>query len=64
MTHYDKLIDSIVEEIYLLWSENTTNWDENEAKIKAHSILKWQKNFKQLVLKLPHNGEHLTDGII
>ena len=46
MTHYDKLIDSIVEEIYLLWSENTTNWDENEAKIRAHNILTMVEEFQ------------------
>ena len=52
MTHYDKLIDSIVEEIYLLWSENTTNWDENEAKIKAHSILKMVEEFQTTRTKI------------
>ena len=32
MTHYDKLIDSIVEEMYFHWSENTSKWNEEGAK--------------------------------
>lgn len=46
MTHYDKLIDSIVEEMWYLWSENTTDWNEVAAKEKAHKILQMVEEFQ------------------
>lgn len=46
MTHYDKLIDSIVEEMWYLWSENTTEWNEESAKVKAHKILTMVEEFQ------------------
>jgi len=46
MTHYDKLIDSIVEEMWYLWSENTTDWNETAAKEKAHRILTMVEEFQ------------------
>ena len=52
MTHYDKLIDSIVEEIYLLWSENTVEWNEVEAKQRAHNILIMVEEFQTTRTKL------------
>ncbi len=52
MTHYDKLIDSIVEEIYLLWSGNTVEWNEVEAKQRAHNILIMVEEFQTTRTKL------------
>ena len=46
MTHYDKLIDSIVEEMWYLWSENTAEWNEKSAKEKAHKILTMVEEFQ------------------
>lgn len=46
MTHYDKLIDSIVEEMYYLWSANTTDWNESDAKARAHTILNMVEEFQ------------------
>lgn len=46
MTHYDKLIDSIVEEMWYLWSANTTDWNEDAAKEKAHRILTMVEEFQ------------------
>jgi len=46
MTHYDKLIDSIVEEMWYLWSENTSEWNEESAKQKAHKILTLVEEFQ------------------
>ena len=52
MTHYDKLIDSIVEEMWYLWSENTTDWNEESAKQKAHKILTMVEEFQSARNKL------------
>lgn len=46
MTHYDKLIDSIVEEMWYLWSSNTIDWNEDAAKEKAHRILMMVEEFQ------------------
>lgn len=46
MTHYDKLIDSIVEEMWYLWSSNTTDWNESDAKLRAHRILTMVEEFQ------------------
>ena len=46
MTHYDKLIDSIVEEMYFLWSANTTDWNESDAKMRANNILHMVEEFQ------------------
>jgi len=46
MTHYDKLIDSIAEEMWYLWSENTSEWNEVAAKEKAHKILMMVEEFQ------------------
>ncbi len=45
MTNYDKLIDSIVEEIYLIWT-NHGEWDESDVKKKAHKILQMVEEFQ------------------
>ena len=46
MTHYDKLIDSIMEEMWYLWSENTSEWNEDSAREKAHKILTMVEEFQ------------------
>lgn len=49
MTHYDKLIDSIIDEIYYVWAE-VSNWDDddNQETIKetAHRILQHVEEFQ------------------
>jgi len=37
MTHYDKLIDTLVQHLYDAWEHK--HWDEQVAKRKAHEIL-------------------------
>lgn len=55
MTHYDKLIDSIVDEIYYVWTE-VSNWDDKEtqetAKETAHRILQHVEEFQSNRTKL------------
>lgn len=49
MTHYDKLIDSIVDEIYYVWTE-VSCWNEDDqemAKETAHRILQHVEEFQQ-----------------
>jgi hypothetical protein len=46
MTHYDKLIDSIKNEIYNLYT-TTDSWKENEANETAHKILTLVEEFQQ-----------------
>lgn len=46
MTHYDKLIDSITNEIYKLYI-TFNNWDEIEAKETSHKILTLVEEFQQ-----------------
>ena len=45
MTHYDKLMDSISEEIYTIWEKD--KWDEGIAKEKSYAILKMVEEFQQ-----------------
>lgn len=49
MTHYDKLIDSIVDEIYYVWTE-VSDWDHKETeetvKETAHRILQHVEEFQ------------------
>lgn len=45
MTNYDKLIDSIVEEIYLVWV-NYDQWNEESVKKIAHKILQTVEEFQ------------------
>ena len=45
MTHYDRLMDSISEEIYTIWQKDT--WDEGVAKEKSYAILKLVEEFQQ-----------------
>lgn len=47
MTHYDKLIDSIVDEIYYVWTE-VSDWNNDEETIKetAHRILQHVEEFQ------------------
>lgn len=46
MTHYDKLIDSIKNEIYQLYNV-TDSWDEEEATQTSHKILTLVEEFQQ-----------------
>jgi len=49
MTHYDKLMDSIVDEIYYVWTE-VSSWnadDQKTAKEAAHRILQHVEEFQQ-----------------
>lgn len=52
MTHYDKLIDSISEEIYYFWSSNTDTWNEEEAKKVSHKVLTMVEEFQTNRTKL------------
>jgi|688.fasta_scaffold2123321_2 hypothetical protein len=45
MTNYDKLIDSIAEEIYFVW-QKCEEWDEENVKKKAHKILQMVEEFQ------------------
>jgi hypothetical protein len=45
MTHYDKLIDSIKNEIYQLYT-TTDSWDEEKASQTAHKILTLVEEFQ------------------
>jgi hypothetical protein len=46
MTHYDKLIDSIKNEIYQLYNI-TDSWNEEEATQTSHKILTLVEEFQQ-----------------
>lgn len=46
MTHYDKLIDSITNEIYQLYN-TVDSWNEIEAKETSHKILTLVEEFQQ-----------------
>jgi hypothetical protein len=46
MTHYDKLIDSITNEIYQLYTI-TDSWDEKQANQTSHKILTLVEEFQQ-----------------
>lgn len=48
MTHYDKLMDSIVDEIYYVWTE-ISSWnadDQKTARETAHRILEHVEEFQ------------------
>jgi hypothetical protein len=51
MTHYDKLIDSIIDEIYYVWTE-ISEWDSEHAqevsRETAHRILEHVEEFQTL----------------
>jgi len=55
MTHYDKLIDCIIEEMYCFWTE-ISDWDNTEtqkcAKETAHRILQHVEEFQTIRTKL------------
>jgi hypothetical protein len=61
MTHYDKLIDSIVEEMWYLWGANTTDWNESDAKLRAHNILKIVEEFQFTRTKLNNRKWRASD---
>lgn len=45
MTHYDKLIDSIKQELYEFYSVNTV-WNEQDADETSHRILEMVEEFQ------------------
>lgn len=49
MTHYDKLIDVIIDEMYYLWTE-VSDWDSDSsqeiARETAHRILEHVEEFQ------------------
>jgi len=45
MTHYDKLIDSIKNEIYQLYT-TTDSWNEEQASQISHKILRIVEEFQ------------------
>jgi len=54
MTHYDKLIDSIIDEIYYVWTE-CSSWNEDDqetAKEAAHRILQHVEEFQTVRTKI------------
>lgn len=55
MTHYDKLIDSIIDEMYYLWTE-VSDWDHEETKVTAKEtaqrILEHVEEFQSLRTKI------------
>lgn len=55
MTHYDRLIDSIIDEMYYLWTE-VSDWDHENtqeiAKETAQRILEHVEEFQSTRSKL------------
>lgn len=54
MTHYDRLVDSIVDEIYYVWTK-TSDWNEDShqiAKKSAHRILEHVEEFQSTRSKI------------
>lgn len=47
MTHYDRLIDAILNQIYLLNVSNET-WNEDEAKKTSRKILEIVEEFQKI----------------
>lgn len=45
MMHYDKLMDSITDEIYTIWEKDI--WDDTVARDKSYAILKIVEEFQQ-----------------
>lgn len=45
MTNYDMLMDAVVNQIYLLYSQ-TDGWNEQMAKETAHRILEIVEEYK------------------
>lgn len=43
--HYDKLMDSITDEIYTIWKKDI--WDDTVARNKSYAILKIVEEFQQ-----------------
>ncbi len=48
MTDYQKLIDTISQELYHFWQKgsNQNEWDEDTAKVSAHKILTYVEAFQ------------------
>ena len=64
MTHYDQLIDSIIDEMYYLWTE-VSDWDSNEykeiTKETAHRILQHVEEFQTVRSKLSKSQWRASD---
>ena len=64
MTHYDQLIDSIIDEMYYLWTE-VSDWDSNESKEitreTAHRILEHVEEFQTVRSKLSKSQWRASD---
>lgn len=51
MTHYDKMIDAIIDEFYYFWTE-TSSWNPDDAKESAHRVLEIVEEFQNTRTKL------------
>lgn len=53
MTHYDRLIDSLTEELYLFWKDGRAgfDWDAELANERSYAILKMVEDFQQIRAK-------------
>jgi hypothetical protein len=63
MTHYDRLVDSIVDKLYKQWQDGSksTDWDEEKAKQDAQAILEIVEEFqKTRVSSQPVSYEDVT----
>lgn len=63
MTHYDRLIDAIVDKLYQQWHDGskTISWDEEKSKQDAQAILEIVEEFqKTRVSSQPVSYEDVT----
>ena len=51
MTNYDRLIDTIKQELYEYWTD-TALWDESKANKTSHKILQHVEEFQNLRSKI------------
>lgn len=63
MTHYDRLIDSISEEIFHFWEDGNKgfDWDEGLAEEKSYAILKIVESFQQARVDLSKKHWRASD---
>lgn len=63
MTHYDRLIDSISEEIYLFWQDGHKgfDWDGGLAEEKSYAILRKVEEFQQARVDLSKKHWRASD---
>ena len=50
MTHYDRLMDSLTEELYLFWKDGNAgfDWDVGLAEERSLAILRMVEEFQQV----------------